>query len=335
MLRSTFRLLTIAAFLSLAACPALAQGGNTRAPALAPQIHGQVRYAQGGAPAFNILVRVEKFSGGVVGQDMTDRSGNFTFSGLTREQFNVRIHTPGYKDVHQWVELSTNLNQYLMLILEPDGSTPIPAPDNTGGLVHANVSLKAQEEFKKGCDALTDNGKTEEGIPHLENAIRIAPNFLEAHLVLGSVYMDTQQLDKAVVTLRRALEINAKKGEPYFSLGEAYRRQKKYAEAEKILLAGLKIDANSWRGQIALGHVYWDMGKIVQAGPHVGRALQLKPDLAEGHLLGGDILLRARQPENALVEYEEYLRLDPNGRYAPQAREMVSKLRKALAEKQK
>jgi predicted TPR repeat methyltransferase len=75
------------------------------------------------------------------------------------------------------------------------------------------------------------------------------------------------------------------------------------------------------------------MGKVVQAGPHVGRALQLKPDLAEGYLLGGDILLRARQPENALVEYEEYLRLAPEGKFAPQARERVAKIKKALADK--
>lgn len=332
MLRSIFRLLTTAAFLSLAACPALAQGGS-RGPVLAPQIHGQVRYAKGGAPAFNILVRIEKFNGGVVSQDMTDRSGNFHFSSLTREQFYVKIHTPGFKDVQQWVELNTTLNQYLMFTLEPDGSGLAPETSTTGGLVHANVPLKAQEEFTKGCAALADNGKPEEGITHLENAIRISPNFLEAHLVLGAAYMDTHQLDKAEITLRRALELNAKRSEPYFTLGEVYRQQKKHAEAEKTLLAGLKIDNNSWRGHLSLGHAYWDMGKIAQAGPHVGKALQLKPDLAEGHLLGGDILLRARQPENALVEFEEYLRLDPNGRYATKTREVVAKLKLALAEK--
>ena len=335
MLRSTFRLLTTAAFLSLTAYPALAQSGVQRGPAVSAQVHGQVRYARGGGPAFNILVQIEKFSGGVVTQDMTDRTGKFHFSGLTREQFYVKIHTPGFKDVQQWVELNTSLNQYLMLTLEPDGSDPQPATANTGGLIDAKVSTKAQEEFTKGRVALIDNGKPEEGIPHLENAVRIAPNFLQAHLMLGTAYMDTHQLDKAESSLRRALELNTKKAETYFPLGEVYRQQKRYAEAEKTLLAGLKIDNKSWRGHLTMGRVYWDLGKIAQAGPHVGTALRLKPDLAEGHLLGGDILLRARQAENALVEFEEYLRLEPNGRYAAQARELVAKIKKALAERKK
>ena len=335
MLRSTLRLFTTATFLSLAACSALAQTVGGRAPAIPAQIHGQVRFARGGGPAFNILVEVEKYNGGVVSQQMTDRSGGFHFSGLTREQFMVRIHTPGYKDVQQWVELNTALSQYVLLTLEPDGSNPTQATSNTSGLVAANVPIKAQEEFTKGRAAVLDNQKPEEGIPHLEKAIKMSPNFLEAHLMLGTAYMDTRQLDKAELTLRRALEINAKSTTAHFALGEVYRQQKKHAEAEKILLAGLKLDDNSWRGHLMLGRVYWDMQKIELAGPQVGKALRLKPDLAEGHLLGGDILLRARQAENALVEFEEYLRLEPNGKYAPQARELVAKIKKALAEKKK
>jgi tetratricopeptide (TPR) repeat protein len=329
-----FRLFAAAAFLSIAAHTALAQGGNSRAPALPAQIHGQVRYARGGGPAFNILVMVEKFSGGVAAQDTTDHNGKFFFSGLTREQFIVRIHTPGFRDVQQWVELNTNLDQYLMLTLEPDGSNVAPADGNGGGLIDANVPAKAQEEFTKGCDTFK-GGNHEEGILHLEKAIKILPNFLEAHLMLGAAYIETHQLEKAENTLRRALELSPKKADPHFTLGEVYRQQKKYAEAEKTLLAGLKMDDNSWRGHLVLGRVYWDMGKIAQAGPHVGRALQIKPDLAEGHLLGGDILLRARQAENALVEFEEYLRLDPNGQYVPQTRELVAKIKKALSETKK
>jgi Flp pilus assembly protein TadD len=332
--RSTFRLLTTAIFLSLAASPALAQTGQ-RGPALPAQVHGQVRYAHGGSPAFNILVQIEKSSGGVVAQEMTDHSGIFTFTNLTREQFYVKIHTPGYKDVQQWVELNTSLNQYLILTLEPDGTSTASSTGNTTGVVAANVPFKAQEEFKVGSAAVLDKEKLSEGITHLEKAVQISPNFFEAYQMLGAAYMDNHQLDKAEIALRRAMEINPKKAEPYFALGEVYRQQKKYAEAEKTLLAGLKIDDSSWRGHLVLGQVYWDMGKIVQAGPHVGKALQIKPDLAEGHLLGGNILLRARQAENALVEFEEYLRLEPHGRYASQTREMIAKIEKALAEKKK
>jgi lipoprotein NlpI len=109
--------------------------------------------------------------------------------------------------------------------------------------------------------------------------------------------------------------------------------QKKYPEAEKALQEGLKLDENSWQGHFNLGHVYWDMGNWAKAGPQVGRALQLKPDLAEGHLLAGNILLKARQPENALTEFNEYLRLAPQGEYAEQARALSKKIKTALEAK--
>jgi len=48
-------------------------------------------------------------------------------------------------------------------------------------------------------------------------------------------------------------------------------------------------------------------------------------------LLAANIWLHARQAENAIVEFEEYLRLEPKGEFSEQAKETVRKLRRALA----
>jgi len=130
--------------------------------------------------------------------------------------------------------------------------------------------------------------------------------------------------------LRRTLEIDPKTSNAFFALGEVYASEEKYSEAESVLKDGFKLDEKSWHGHLALGHVYWDMGNWLKAGPEVGRALQLKPDSAEGHLLAGNILLKARRPQNALVEFEEYLRLAPAGEFAGQARGIAAKLKAAL-----
>jgi hypothetical protein len=55
------------------------------------------------------------------------------------------------------------------------------------------------------------------------------------------------------------------------------------------------------------------MGEVTKAGAPIGMTLQLKPELAEAHLLAGNILLRVNQRERALMEYREYLRLAPKG----------------------
>jgi tetratricopeptide (TPR) repeat protein len=195
------------------------------------------------------------------------------------------------------------------------------------------VPTEAREELEKGMTALLAGGKKEkleEAASHLEKAVNLYPDFFEAQLELGTVYMDLQQWEKAEKALLHATEIDPKSANALFALGEAQRRQKKYAEAEKSLQKGLTLDEKSWQGHFNLGHVYWDMGDWAKAGPHVGRALQLKPDFAEGHLLAGNILLKARQAQNALVEFQEYLRLAPHGEYANEARALVEKIKVAL-----
>jgi Flp pilus assembly protein TadD len=329
-----FRLFIASVFSIFAICPAaLAQLGSAGGTAN-HQLHGQVRYAEGGQPAFQILVRLERFDGGVVSQQHTDRTGKFQFSGLRPLTYIVSIRTAGFEDVQQQVELATKTSDYIILSLKPDGSTRA-ASLGPAVIIDAKAPLDARKEFEKGRAALLGDGKSQEGIAHLEKAISIYPTFLEAHLMLGAAYLDARQLDKAESMLRKAQQINPRRPEAYFALGEVYRQRKKYAEAEKVLREGLKLGDRQWQGHYTLGRVYLEMGEHLRAGPQIGLALQLKPDLAEAHLLAGNILLRAHKPDDALIEFEEYLRLAPKGAFSAQAQELVKKIKRALADKKR
>ena len=328
---SIFRLLILSITLALAACPALAQ-----------QINGRVFYADGNRPAFN--VPVECSGTNCSGYQYTDRQGKFTWTlggsgagGVTGAgQYTITVRVPGYLIETRSVTLLDNTsNEYMHFTLKPDPKFAGTAASSPPIEVDAKVPAGARKEFEAGHQAVVGEGKPEKGIPHLEKAISLYPDFLEAYIMLGVAHTDVKQWDKAEKALRRALEIYPKSTEAYFALGELYRTQKKYKEAEQAIREGIKINDKSWRGHLALGRLYWDMGEIAKAGPEVGQALKIKPDLAEGHLLAGNILMKARQAENALVEFEEYLRLEPNGKYAPQTREFVAKIKKALAERKK
>ena len=319
---SAFRFSIIITVLALAASPVLAQ-----------VIEGQVRYAQGGQPVYNAIVRCSGI--GCSGTIYTDRSGKFRFVFFRRPgYYTITVEAPGYLPEERSVALLTPASsEYMFIQLRRDPSAS-GSPAAPPGVIDARVPTIARREFEQGRDALGEEGRIDEAIKHLEKAIALYPKYLEAHVLLGSAYLDTHQLDKAESALRRALEIRSKSAEAHFLLGEVYRQQKKYVEAEKVLLAGLKIQ-DSWQGHLGLGRLYWDQGELAKAGPQVGKALQQKPDLAEGHLLAGDILLKAHQAENALIEFQEYLRLEPKGKYAQQTQEIVEKIKKALAEQKK
>jgi hypothetical protein len=315
-----------------------------RAPHTSPiplQVSGQVRYAQGGRPAEFIMVRVEAFSGGVEGEMATDRSGKFTFTGLSPALYVVSVRTPGFREVSQQVDLRTQITDYVQLTLVAEENSS--SPSNHAGLVDANVPHAAVIEFEKGRNALLRNTNAAGGIPHLENSVRIYPRYFEALLLLGTAYMDQSDWDKAEHALVRALEINPKAANALFALGELYLKQKKDSDAERILLQGLQFEDRSWQGHLSLGHVYWNMAAKFRDEAHyrplheksymqAKLALKLKPDLAAAHLLKGNLLFKARRAEDALHEFEEYVRLDPNGQFVEQTRALVQRIKVALAD---
>src|SRR5215831_15232537 len=85
----------------------VAQESRNPGTSLAGQISGQVRFAEGGQPAFNVLVSCDSFDSGRIGQAFTDRSGRFRFSNLAAAQYTVTVRVEGYVEERQTVELLT------------------------------------------------------------------------------------------------------------------------------------------------------------------------------------------------------------------------------------
>jgi len=325
---------SLAIFFALATMTsaARAQPGAGRPSPVIVEIIGEVRFGDSRATAERVLVRVEGFGSGVNGQSLTDSSGKFRFSGLGQAQYIVTVRAPGYREARQQVDLQTQPRAYLQFQLVPEKTEPT-APTGPAAIINSDIPPEARKEFDQGRTLLLDEKNIEKAIPHLEKAISLHPKYAEAHLLLGTAYVDNKQWDKAERELKKTLEIDAKATGACFALGEVYRQQQKYAEAEKALQDGLKLDPKSHQGHLSLGQVYFAKGDIAKAGPEVGQALQLKPDYAEAYLLAGNLFLRSKNADNALQMFEQYLRLDPKGKYATQTREIVEKIKKAMAEK--
>ncbi len=257
----------------------------------------------------------------------TDRLGKFRFQNLSPKQYQLIIRHPGYRPIQREVNLVMVAQDYVQLTLMPDISgTPItPAT-----VIDASFPPDAAKEWDKATIAFGAS-KSAEGIRHLEKAIEIYPKFLEALLRLGTANMDLQQWDKAEAALKRALEVNPKTANACFALGEIYWQQQRYDEAEKILRSGLAYENRSWQGHFTLGRLYMSKGDLVNAGRQIALTIQLNPKLADAHLIAGNILLRANKRDEALDEYEEYLRLAPNGEYAGQTRTTIAKIKSSNA----
>jgi len=293
------------------------------------EVVGQVRMAENGLPANRIPIKLERFGGGLVDQIDSDASGRFRFPNLQRGYYRVIINVPGFRPAQQDADLQVNFRAFLVFELAPEKSGTL-----TFDVIDARAPAEAREELVRGRTALGKKSY-QESVGHLQRAVAVYPEFYEAHLLLGTAFIDTREWKKAEEAFSRAVELKAGSPAGILLLGEVYWRQKRYEEAEKTLLDGLKLDEKSWHGYFTLGRLYWDQGNVPKAGAAIGRSLQLKPDFAAAHLMAGNILLKVNQPERALSAYQEYLRLEPKGEFVEPTRELVQKLSKSVVEQKK
>lgn len=304
------------------------------------EIHGQVRFVEGGKPAANVVVRLESYdSGGSITEAFTDRLGKFRFTALPPAMYSVRVRQSGFKDAQQTVDMTTMSSGLVMLQLVRDAAA---TNSTVVGSIDATIPAAAQKEFDKGVAALAEGGKDKTALAAkcFEKAVSIHPPFVEARLKLGTAYMDLGDWTKAEQALLATTEAEPRAFNAFFALGEVYLRQHKLADAEKALAKGLTIEDQSYLGHLGLARVYWEKARVIKdltearpslekAYEEVKRALNLNPQLAAAHLLKGNLLLRVSRAADAAAEFDEYLRLEPNGAFAPETRALVARIKKA------
>jgi Tfp pilus assembly protein PilF len=334
MARSTIvRLFVPILLFSLCTAHAYAQRDNDpMLPGSSYEVTGQIRSADN-KTIENVTVRLETANGALVDQGGTDANGRFRFARLRPGQYRVSAKAVGLIATPQAVDVTrASPRMYVMLQLTPETATFRSRETLRPGTIDARVPVQATAALEKGRAALAEK-KPNEAIAHLEKAISIHSDFFQAQFLLGQIFMDENQWSKAEGALRQALQIDPKAVIAMVSLGEVYRRLKKYEEAQKLLEEVVRIDSSSWEAHYTLGRVYWELKDIKKAGFHIARTLELQPNLAEAHLLAGNIFIRSGLPQNALIEYEEYLRLSPKGEFAGQTQALVDRLKRSLPSK--
>ena len=294
-----------------------------------------VRVASGSPAPLGINVRLEAEPGGLVDQQMTDSTGKVTFIPKALTTYVVVIHERGYRDAVGHVDLSQTPTAAVSITLVPvkseDDSKSTPSGE-TGGLVSAldfKIPDPAKKEFDAGQKLLQDKHDLSGSIGHFRKATELYDGFTQAYLMLGLAYLQDQKLKESQTALERVIQLDPKSGAGYLALGGCLNQQKDYPAAEKSLLQGLDLEPESPEGHYEIAKAYWAQHRWQEAEPHARKAEALQPQVPGIHVLMGNILLQRRDSPGAIKEFNEYLRLDPQGSMSGPVRTMVSKLEKA------
>ena len=302
-------------------------------------IIGQARISRGGAPAEPIMIDLVA-RGAAVASTYTDGEGRFGFYAMPPNLYHLVVNDLKYQPVQVETKLNPVIAQVniVNLILYPaevsstdSGAGPQPAASG-GNPYMVDVAdyakdfpKKAVEEFEKALKA-DQQGKTDEAIRGYRKVLEMAPNFYPAHNQLGVTFLRQKNFPAAQGQFEEAIKLNQADANAYFNLGNVFLLTRQYDDAQRSLEEGLRKQPNSGLGHFLLGSVYDRMGKPNEAEHNLRSAIEFDATLSSAHLELVNLYLSQKRTPEAIAELKAFLKSFPADPFAPQARQVLSRL---------
>jgi tetratricopeptide (TPR) repeat protein len=141
---------------------------------------------------------------------------------------------------------------------------------------------------------------------HLEKALQIYPECLEAHNNLGSRYVTLREYEKAAAEFQKAIEIDPRVMPPFSNLSVALFLLQRYAEAETAARRALDLEPRNPTARYMLGTILATEKR--NPAEAVNLLSQTRSEFADSRLLLATIFARLGDLEQAKNELREYLK---------------------------
>jgi tetratricopeptide (TPR) repeat protein len=296
-------------------------------------IRGQVKF-ENGQYADHVVVKIRSDMIAYQNEMQTDSQGKFNFDGLPLSTFHLIIEGQGFLKYESRIDISMSKMAYeqITLRLERNPETNFsPRPDGVISAQEAAMPEAARKEYAEGRALFMEARKPHDSIPHFQKAIALYPSNPDVYILLAMAYMQDSNPKAATETLRKNTEANPQSADAHITLGLLLNQEKDFAEAEKTLLRGIELNPDIPQGHYELAKTYWALGRWQEAEPEAQKAVKLQPDMAPPHVILGNIAFtKKHDSQAALKEFQEYLRLDPNGPMAQGTQQMITKIEQSL-----
>jgi tetratricopeptide (TPR) repeat protein len=159
--------------------------------------------------------------------------------------------------------------------------------------------------------ALIQKGQPAEGEACLREALRQSPDYAAAHYALASLRVGQGQREQALPSFQRALELKPDYWEAYNNFGLAVTELKRPDEAIVLLRQAVRLRPEAAESHNNLGLAYADLGRFAEAEACYQEALRINPRYHEAHVNLGSVYKEQGRLDEAQTAYQLALWLEP------------------------
>jgi len=288
------------------------------------RVEGQISASDDGRPVAGATVRLESGDGDLIGTTNSSLTGRFDFTDLRPINYRLKITAAGYQPYEDSVDLNGSaVHTVLNIVLRPNGKGGLEPPASR---TDATAPKSARKEYEKGVRAVAEN-KLDAAQAHLQNAVAEYPCYARAQTLLAMTFIRQRSANQAEAALREAIHCDPDFVKGYLDLGELLNQEKRYRESGAVLQEGLRRLPGAWKFYYQLGIADSGLGDWGKAEQDFLKALALTPPPpADTHVRLADVYLRENASDKAFAQMVEYLRLEPEGRFAPRVRDFMRRM---------
>jgi len=324
-------LLTVFAFALISGASVFAQNN---------MLHGKVR-STNGVTVNNAIVELRVAGGAMIQQTVTRNDGDFAFSNLSGGEYEVTVTMAGYEPAGQMARfnqgdrMSFSEVVNIEVMIRPKREAALSAP---GTNFVQEVPKAARAAYEKAIARLRE-GKSDEGIAALHEAIANFNDYFDANYILGKELFRAGKDNEALEALERARQINDRQDAVYYMFGLVMIKEGKFAVAEFAFREAVRLNSNNVASR------FYHAQALIELALRGNDEKQRNVDLsaAEKELdrawdasekrLTAVYLQRARihekrgEKQAAVADLESYLKAEPEAKNGAAIRAAIAKLR--------
>ncbi len=347
------RLIILALLFSTTASSFGAQGQQPSRRQPAPplrerSIRGRAQQGAGTAAAW-IIVRLLNERNEPVDLAVTNNAGEFSFATLRELNYVLVINAPGYRTATEKISFTSgralpaeaNQTRAINITLSPDSAARAPASRLS---FTQSVPAAARDTFERALK-FGRAGRRQVATTMLQEAIRLFPDYFDAHFALGSELMKAGRFDEAIIELEQAIRINPKDDRVYQAFGLLLMKQGKFEIAAAVFAEAAYLNAAEAMHPLMRAEALIDYASTIEADPspqatvvlqdafhEAERDLNLasaksRGGLAAVHFQMARLYQKRGERARAADELDQYLLANPSARNADEIRDVIRQLR--------